>query len=210
VEREDPSFASPDLAEARFAANLRILRERRRMSQEKLAQEMLARGWPWRQQTVTKIENGQRMVRFGEAIALASILGESLDHFTRPGSEAIEVEKIRAASARLRESYEAVAAAVCHLLDERRTAERLRVLNDQVQGGDLVEIAMVELRHRMRECSVDKGVLEGRRRVTELGEKRSGGEEGGAGPAPEDAREPTPGPEDQAEPVGAPGHAGSA
>ena len=210
MEREDPSFVLPDLAEARFAANLRILRESRRMSQERLAQEMVARGWPWRQQTVTKIENGQRMVRFGEAMALASILGVSLNHFTRPESEAIEVEKIRAASARLRESYEALTAAVCHLLDKRRTAERLQVLNDQVQGGDFVDVAMVQLRGWMRECSVDKAILEGRRRFTELGEKRGDEEGGAAGPAPENAREPTPGPENQAEAVGAPGHAGGA
>jgi transcriptional regulator with XRE-family HTH domain len=209
VERDDPSFVLPDLAEARFAANLRILRERRRMSQVRLAEEMLTQGWPWRQQTVTKIENGQRAVRFGEAMALASILDVTLDHFTRPESEAIEVEKIRTASARLGESYEAAAAAVCHLLDERHTAEQLRVLNDQVQGGDLVDVAMVQLRMLMRECSVDKAVLEGRRRFTELGEEQADGQ-GSAGPEPESARGPTPGLEDQAEAVGAPGHAGGA
>lgn len=210
MEREDPSFVLPDLAEARFAANLRILRERRRMSQEKLAQEMVARGWPWRQQTVTKIENGQRMVRFGEATALASSLDVSLNDFTRPESEAIEVEKIRTASTRLGESYEAAAAAVCHLLDERRTAERLRILNDQVQGGDLVAVAMAQLRGRMREYSVDKAILEGRRRFTELGEKQGDGEGEDAGPTLENAREPTPALEDQTEVVGVPGRAGGA
>ncbi len=204
---DDYQSAFPDEAERRFAANLRILRERRGISQARLAQEMLAREWPWRQQTVARLENGQRMIRFGEAITLASILGVSLDRFTRPVSEVIEAEKIRAASARLRESCEAVAAAVCHLLDARRTAERLQALNAQVQG-DFVDVALVQLRGLMTECTVDKAILEGHRRFTELGEERGGGEGGTAGPAPENAMEPTPGPEDQAEAVGTPVHAG--
>jgi transcriptional regulator with XRE-family HTH domain len=209
---DDDQPAFPDEAERRFAANLRVLRERRGISQARLAQEMLARQWPWRQQTVARLENGQRMLRFGEAIALASILGVSLDRFTRPGSEVIEMEKIRAASARLRESYDAVAAAVCRLLDEQRTAQRLRVLNDQVRGGDLVDVAMVELRGWMRECTVDKAILEGRRRFKELDEKRddSGEGDGTADPAPENAGELEPASGDERETVGASGQADGA
>ena len=209
---DDDQPAFPDDAEQRFAANLRILRERQGVSQVKLAQEMAVRGWPWRQQTVTRLENGQRMIRFGEAIALASILGVSLDRFTRPVSEAIEVEKIRAASARLRESCEAVAAAVCHLLDAQRTAERLQDLNAQVRGDDFVEVALVELRGWMRECSVDRASLEGRRRFKELDEKRddSGEGDGTADLAPENAGEPEPASGDERETVGAPSRADSA
>ena len=44
------------------------------MSQVHLADEMAARGWPWRQQTVTRVETGRRMVRLGEAMAVAEIL----------------------------------------------------------------------------------------------------------------------------------------
>ena len=209
---DDDQPAFPDDAEQRFAANLRILRERQGVSQVKLAQEMAARGWPWRQQTVTRLENGQRMIRFGDAIALASILGVSLDRFTRPVSEAIEVEKIRAASARLRESCEAVAAAVCHLLDAQRTAERLQALNAQVRGDDFVEVALVELRGWMRECSVDRASLEGRRRFKELDEKRddSGEGDGTADLAPENAGELEPASGDERETVGAPSRADSA
>jgi len=209
---DDDQPAFPDDAEQRFAANLRILRERQGVSQVKLAQEMAARGWPWRQQTVTRLENGQRMIRFGEAIALASILGVSLDRFTRPVSEAIEVEKIRAASARLRESCEAVAAAVCHLLDAQRTAERLQALNAQVRGDDFVEVALVELRGWMRECSVDRASLEGRRRFKELDEKRddSGEGDGTADLAPENAGELEPASGDERETVGALGRTDSA
>ena len=208
---DDDQPAFPDDAEQRFAANLRILRERQGVSQVKLAQEMAARGWPWRQQTVTRLENGQRMIRFGEAIALASILGVSLDRFTRPVSEAIEVEKIRAASARLRESCEAVAAAVCHLLDAQRTAERLQALNAQVRGDDFVEVALVELRGWMRECSVDRASLEGRRRFKELDEKRDdSGEGNGAADLSTENAELEPASGDERETVGAPSRADSA
>ena len=198
---DDYQPAFPDEAERRLATNLRILREARGISQARLAQEMLARDWPWRQQTVARVENGQRMIRLGEAMALASILGVSLGYLTRAGSEAIEVEKIRGAGVRLRESCEAVAAAVCRLLDEQRTAERLQVLHAGVQGDDFIEVALVQLRMQIRECTVDNAILEGRRRFTELGEKQGGGEEAAAGTAPENAREPKPGPEDQAEAI---------
>jgi transcriptional regulator with XRE-family HTH domain len=207
---DDDQPARPDDTEQRFAANLRLLRERQGISQVKLAQEMAARGWPWRQQTVTRLENGQRMIRFGEATALAEILHTPLERFTRPASDANEVEKIRAAGARLRESCEAVAAAVCHLLDEQRTAERLQVLNARVQGDDFVEVALVQLRGWMRECTMDKAILKGRRRFTELGEKQDGGEGGAAGAAPENAGELEPASGDERETVSAPGRADGA
>jgi transcriptional regulator with XRE-family HTH domain len=209
---DDDQQALPDDTEQRFAANLRLLRERQGISQVKLAQEMAARGWPWRQQTVTRLENGQRMIRFGEATALAEILHTPLERFTRPVSEADEVEKIRAASARLRESCEAVAAAVCRLLDAQRTAKRLQVLNHRVQGDDFVEVALVQLRGWMRECTVDKAILKGRRRFKELDEKRadSGEGDGTADPAPENAGELEPASGDERETVGAPGQADGA
>jgi transcriptional regulator with XRE-family HTH domain len=208
---DDDQPAFPDNAEQRFAANLRVLRERQGISQVKLAQEMAVRGWPWRQQTVTRLENGQRMIRFGEAIALASILGVSLDRFTRSVSEALEVEKIRATSARIRESCEAVAAAVCHLLDAQRTAERLQTLNGQVQGDDFVEVALVELRGWMRECSVDRAILEGRRRFKELDGKRDdSGEGNGAADLSTENAELEPASGDERETVGALGRTDSA
>ena len=204
---DDDQLATPDDTEQRFAANVRLLRERQGISQVKLAQEMAARGWPWRQQTVTRVENGQRMIRFGEATALAGILHTPLERFTRPASEANDLEKVRAASVRLRESCEAVAAAVCRLLDAQRTAERLQVLNHQYQGDDLVEVALVQLRGWMRECAVDKTILKGRRRFKELDEKRadSGEEDGVADPAPENAGGLEPASGDERETVGAPG-----
>jgi hypothetical protein len=62
----------------------------------------------------------------------------------------------------------------------------------------------------MRECTVDKAVLKGRRRFTKLGEERSGEKGGAAGPAPENVREPMAASGDEQEIVNAPGRAGSA
>ena len=83
---------TPELTEERFAANLRAIREAAGMSQGRLADEMGARGWPWRQQTVTRVENGRRMVRLGEAKAVAEILETSLDKLTQPTGEMRVVE----------------------------------------------------------------------------------------------------------------------
>ena len=100
---------------------------------------------------------------------------------------------------------------MCRLLDEQRAAERLQVLNARAQG-DLVDVTLVELRGWMRECSVDRAILEGRRRFKELDEKRddSGEGDGTTDAAPEKAGEMGPASGDERETVGAPGRAGIA
>jgi transcriptional regulator with XRE-family HTH domain len=67
--------------------NLRTLRKRKLISQVELAQQMSARGWPYHQQTIYKIETGRRRISFAEAIDLAAFLAVSLDQFTQPVSE---------------------------------------------------------------------------------------------------------------------------
>lgn len=49
------------------------------MSQEQLAQMLTARGIVVNQQTVGKMELGNRRIRFAEAVAIADALGESID-----------------------------------------------------------------------------------------------------------------------------------
>jgi hypothetical protein len=70
--------------------------------------------------------------------------------------------------------------------------------------------AGVQLRGWMRKCTVDKAILKGRRRFTELGEKQDGGEGGAAGAAPENAGELEPASGDERETVSAPGRADGA
>lgn len=65
--------------ETQFIENVRLHRGTRGWSQEQLAQRLTAAGYPFRQQTVLKVENGQRPLRLGEAIALSALFGVSID-----------------------------------------------------------------------------------------------------------------------------------
>jgi transcriptional regulator with XRE-family HTH domain len=64
------------------------------MTQERLAAEMRDRGFRWSQNTVWKVERGERPLRLSEATAAASILGRSVfdlerDDINRTLSEAL-------------------------------------------------------------------------------------------------------------------------
>lgn len=86
------------------------------MSQERLAEEMRARGWPWRQQTVTRVENGRRMVRLGEATAVAEILETPLTRLTWETSDSLIVETLGAWGRKAISAYRAIAEATRELL----------------------------------------------------------------------------------------------
>ena len=95
----------PELSERRFAENLRTAREDKGVSQVKLAQEMAARGWPWRQQTVTRVESGHRMVRLGEALAVAEILGTNVVMLTASTRETSAVQLLAESTSRVKEAF---------------------------------------------------------------------------------------------------------
>ncbi|CAJ1495132.1 helix-turn-helix domain-containing protein [[Mycobacterium] burgundiense] len=67
------------LDEARFAANVKSVREALGMTQAGLAKEMSARGFRWHQATVYKVENGDRQIQLGEGIELAKLLKSSVE-----------------------------------------------------------------------------------------------------------------------------------
>lgn len=76
-----------DAVERRFATVARHAREQKGWPQGRIAETMSALGWPWHQQTVARVEHGDRMVRLGEAVALAAILGIDLSAFAAGDSE---------------------------------------------------------------------------------------------------------------------------
>ena len=86
------------------------------MSQVRLAEEMAARGWPWRQQTVTRVETSRRAVRFGEAKAVAEILRTSLDRLAWSGAEVNETAFVDEAASALIRAWNETADAVARLL----------------------------------------------------------------------------------------------
>lgn len=68
-----------DASERAFAEKIRLHREQKTMTQEELAHEVSLRGFDFKQQTIYKIESGNRRVTVGEAAAIADALGYTLD-----------------------------------------------------------------------------------------------------------------------------------
>lgn len=68
--------------ERNFIREMQRLREARKMTQTDLARELSARGLRFHQQTVQRIESGDRPVRLNEAHLIAFILGVDLDVMT--------------------------------------------------------------------------------------------------------------------------------
>ena len=108
----------------RFGANLRAVREHRGMGQRELAAQMTGRGYPWHQNTVTKVETGGRDVKFGEASALAAILRVTTDRFTWATPEAAAVTLMSGTTGRLREAYREVTGSAARLHAARDAADR--------------------------------------------------------------------------------------
>ena len=86
AEGEGPDADPAGVVDELFAIQLHQTRERLKMSQGELARQMSARGFPYYQQTVRRIEDSQRKVSVGEAKALAEILGTTIDLLTEPVS----------------------------------------------------------------------------------------------------------------------------
>ena len=123
IVEESATPGAPELTEKRFAANLRAAREAIGISQGRLAEEMVARGWPWHQQTVTRVETGRRMVRLGEAKAIAEILEMSLDQLTWPTEDARVIEQMTEWMRVAKTAYRRIAEETTELV---RTTELLR------------------------------------------------------------------------------------
>lgn len=91
--------------EQNFREHMRELREAMGLSQAELARRIRAKGPAFHQQTVARIESGDRPVRLNEAFLVAEELAASLDEMTlQPGWEELtlrrlseEVEDARAA-----------------------------------------------------------------------------------------------------------------
>ncbi len=65
-----------------FRNQARATRELRGWTQGQLSEELIAKfGFEIHQSAITRIENGEREVKFGEALAISSALGMDLTHF---------------------------------------------------------------------------------------------------------------------------------
>lgn len=70
-------------SESLFAESVKAGRQLKKWTQTDLAREMKARGFSFHQQTVQRIEDGERSVKLDEAYALAEILGRTVDEMAR-------------------------------------------------------------------------------------------------------------------------------
>lgn len=76
--------------EAAFAANLRVARDAKGVTQAALAEAMNQHGFKWYGPTVYKIETGERQVLLGEALALSRILDIGVGELATPESDGLK------------------------------------------------------------------------------------------------------------------------
>lgn len=77
------------------------------MSQSELAERMTQAEFKgFRQQTIVRIEAGQRAIRLGEAVALAQAVGSSIEALVRPKGLAAEAFTLRDLTRALRSAHE--------------------------------------------------------------------------------------------------------
>lgn len=89
-----------------FRDSMKRRREILGINQTELARRMKALGYPFHQQTIQRVEAGERPIRLDEAYALAEILDTSVDSMTRTFRAEVSdvvyaVEKLRRESRRL-------------------------------------------------------------------------------------------------------------
>lgn len=75
----DRPMTAVDHYDARVGANVRKLRQARGLNQDQLAARVAERGVPFRQQTIVKIEKGERPLRLREADAVTAALDVDID-----------------------------------------------------------------------------------------------------------------------------------
>lgn len=136
----------PAAARQRTAANLKAAREHAGLSQEAVAQGMREMGYRFHQQTIGKIEAGDRDVGFHEAVALASVIGTTIHMLARPPGHAAGALRILSAARDARSARSAAEAADRRHRDAVRLLERAleRARNDGLAGALADEIAAGE------------------------------------------------------------------
>ena len=93
-----------DALRLRLAANLRRAREREGLSQPAAAERMREESFPYTQQTLARIEAGQRKVPGEELVTLARIYNVALDSLARPEGLALAGADLLSAARKVREA----------------------------------------------------------------------------------------------------------
>ncbi|MFW6186523.1 MAG: helix-turn-helix domain-containing protein [Actinomycetota bacterium] len=122
-----------------FGRNMRAHRERRGWSQSELARQMANAGWPkYSQVAVSRTEDGTRMVRLDEALALSRILGTTVDAMLAPPAATQWAQQLREQLDLAYESIRQIDGGVKNFVQARRRLAEL--LAAQPIGHEFVQL----------------------------------------------------------------------
>jgi hypothetical protein len=129
---------------------------------------MRERGWPWHQQTVTKVEAGNQQLGFGEAADLAAVLDVTADQLTWLPAEAAEAAIIGRAAAILRQAWADAAETIAGLHRDIAAAQRT-LAESQDSRLPRVREACAALREELRASTVESALAHARAAAAERG-----------------------------------------
>lgn len=155
VSPEHEAARFPAIAEmATFVANLRAIRLAREMTQAQLAEKMGLRGFSWHPATVYKVENGDRQIQLGEALAMARIFEIPIEEMIRVGGHAYALSNIRSRCRHLKRQRDHLIAMIdIYFTDSEELAHEL----DNVDVQSL--FSPDELKEMMREADPKSDVV---------------------------------------------------
>lgn len=122
----------PPRWEEAFAGNLRRLRELAGWSQSELARRAAAEGLAFHQQTVQRIERGERPVRLNEAMVLVEIVGSDLEQMLEPVNEEMAASELIEAARTVAERVNSFDDAVG--LAAKRAFDAMLLLEERVEN----------------------------------------------------------------------------
>jgi|GEM_PF-5946259 len=142
----------PDADDARFAVNMQRRREELGISQADLVRDLRANGWATvHPTTISRIENGDRPVRLGEARAIARALDTGVDHFLLSPAESRLAGELMDRAGEVRAAWHRISATTVKFLIERVELEGV-IGRAQTEGVRTAESRMAGER-----ASVDSG-----------------------------------------------------
>lgn len=113
AQRQDEQPDGPALDDLKFAENMRAIREARGMTQADLVRALKERGWQSVfQTTISRIEKGERPVRYGEALAISRALGTDINRFLLSSADRAIADRLAYSRTRFFDAYQAIQAGV--------------------------------------------------------------------------------------------------
>ena len=133
---------TPD-AGPHFAVNLKRRRKSSELSQEHVVEEMRRRGFGFHPTTLSRIENGQRQVPIAEALALAEIVGSTVNRMAYPPDEDEYHEALATLTKVVSDARGELAAATRKMLQAQLQLSALVMMVGGRPGGEALMVKMV-------------------------------------------------------------------